>query len=157
MYILADASGPDALAILSQSSGVNLPVLRLNISTLASEHNNLYASCSFDISKENITTLFPSLKAACSAMLRAKVVLPIDGLAAISTISPFWNPEVISSKSLNPEPTPVSSPSLLNIASICSKPLSRTTLKGSKSFDDLFSDKSNIFFSAESITFSTSS
>ena len=90
-------------------------------------------------------------------MLRAKVVLPIDGLAAISTISPFWNPDVISSKSLNPEPTPVSSPSLLNIASICSKPLSRTTLKGSKSFDDLFSDKSNIFFSAESITFSTSS
>ena len=38
-------------AILSQSSGVNLPVLRLNISTLASEHNNLYGLGSKEIAE----------------------------------------------------------------------------------------------------------
>ena len=142
--------------MFSQSLSSRLPVLNLSISTFASEHSSLYANCSLGISKENITTLFPSLNAAFSAIFKANVVFPIDGLAAIRTISPFWNPDVFASKSVNPEGTPVICPLLLKSLSISRKPLSRTSLNASKSLVLLFSAISNIFFSARSKTPSTS-
>ena len=80
----------------------------------------------------------------------------MEGLAAIRTISPFWNPEVLASKSFIPEPTPVISPLLLNSLSISMNPLSKTDESGSYSLESLFSAKSKIFFWAISITFSTS-
>ena len=135
-----------ALAILSQSSSSKLPVLSFNISTLACEHKSLYANCSLDISRENITTLFPSFKAAFSAIFNENVVFPIDGLAAISTISPFWNPDVLASKSLIPDPTPVIAPLLLNNLSISKKPLSSTLESGSYSLESFFSAISKTFF-----------
>jgi hypothetical protein len=62
------------------------------------------------ISRLKTPTLFFSLTAACSAMLRAKLVLPTDGLAATTIRSLFWSPVVSASRSVKPDRTPLISP-----------------------------------------------
>ena len=57
------------------------------------------ASCAAPISIENTATGRPSLSATCSAMLMASEVLPIEGRAASTIMSPACMPEVILSKS----------------------------------------------------------
>ena len=61
-------------------------------------------SCSEGISIEKITTdaFTPALSAAYSAMLTAKVVLPIEGRPATTTRSPPRRPPVLRSNSSKP-------------------------------------------------------
>ncbi len=68
------------------------------------------ASCEADISIENTATDFLAWIAACSAMLSAKAVLPIDGRAATMIRSDGCRPEVRLSRSTKPVGTPVSWP-----------------------------------------------
>ena len=108
MYIPADSeSSPDAIASFDQSSSLISPFATFSLSTIAWEHRILFAHCSFDISKLNTTTGVFALTAAYVAIFKANAVLPIAGLAAISTKSDLWNPAVLLSKSINPDATPV--------------------------------------------------
>ena len=69
------------------------------------------ASCSRDISMLKMPTFaLAAPNAAFSAMLSAKVVLPIEGRPAMTIRSPFCRPAVISSSLLKPVLTPVSAP-----------------------------------------------
>ena len=67
-------------------------------------------NCSVDISRLKIPTVLRAWTAALSAMLRTRLVLPMDGRAATMTRSCFWKPDVISSSCSNPLGTPVMSP-----------------------------------------------
>ena len=103
MLIPAESSmiSPDSPIVLapsiipSHSFGDTLPLLIDFESTCDYMESNLLTNCSFDISSEKIATLFLSLKQTCWAMFRANAVLPIDGLAAISTRSDGCNPAVL--------------------------------------------------------------
>ena len=65
------------------------PVLSFCESTLEFMARIRLASCSFDISRENMAVVTFFLTVTYSAILRAKAVLPIDGLAAIRIRSEF--------------------------------------------------------------------
>ena len=71
-------------------------------STLPTEHSSRCAISAFDISSENSATGFCSVTATCSAMLSARLVLPIDGRAARITRFDCCSPEV--SRSSSPKP-----------------------------------------------------
>ena len=92
----------------------------------ASDVSRRMNSCSFDISRLKKPTVMPSFVPMCCAMFRQKLVLPIDGRAATMTRSPGWRPDVISSSSVKPVGTPVTSPFCFCSCSIVSK-LSRTS------------------------------
>ena len=67
-------------------------------------------SCSFDISRLKTPTVMPACTPTCCATFITKLVLPIEGRAATITRSDRWRPEVISSRSVKPVGTPVTSP-----------------------------------------------
>ena len=92
----------------------------LSMSTFAFIAMSLWPSCSFDISILKMSTFALPFSAAFSAMLRAKAVLPIPGLAATMTRSDFWKPPSLLSRSLNPEVTPVRLPSCMLLAEMIS-------------------------------------
>ncbi len=62
------------------------------------------------ISMENTSTGLPFLMATFSHRFMAKVVLPMEGRAAITTMSEGCRPEVILSSSSKPVVRPVSEP-----------------------------------------------
>ena len=80
------------------------------LSMLATDESSRRTSCSLLISRLKMPTLFLSRTAACSAMLSAKLVLPIDGRAARITRSLFWSPVVSASRSPKPVRMPLISP-----------------------------------------------
>jgi hypothetical protein len=67
-------------------------------------------SCSFDISRLKKPTVMSVDVPTCCAMFSTKLVLPIDGRAATMMRSDGWRPDVISSRSMKPVGTPVTSP-----------------------------------------------
>ena len=120
------------------SSSFNVPVLSFSASIPDSRENILLISCSFDISKENITILLFSLNATFSAMLSARAVFPIDGRAARSIRSDGWSPAVLVSRSINPVGTPVMGPLFMDAFLIASSAFPTTSLIGTKSFAPFF-------------------
>ena len=76
-------------------------------STLPTEHSRRCAISALDISSENSATGFCSVTATCSAMLSARLVLPIDGRAARITRFDFCRPDVSRSSSPKPVGRPV--------------------------------------------------
>src|SRR3990167_1802899 len=70
------------------------PVRRLQALTRDSAESIRSTSCWEDISKENIKTDLSCMVAVLRAISRAKVVLPILGLAARISKSEFCNPEI---------------------------------------------------------------
>ena len=102
-----------------------------------------------DISMLNTATGSSSASAACSAILSAKAVLPIEGLPAIIIRSPFCKPAVKLSSSLKPDETPVSPPppcALLSNSSYVS--LTRSLIIEKAPFFDPRSAISKIYDSA---------
>ena len=67
-------------------------------------------SCSLLISRLKTPTVLPSRTAACSATLRARLVLPTLGRAARTTRSLAWKPVVSWSRSEKPDGMPTISP-----------------------------------------------
>ncbi len=88
----------------------SLPVRRFQAFTRDCAESILSTSCWEDISSENIKTDFSWLTAVIRAMSRARVVLPMDGLAASIIISELCNPESRPSKSLKPVGRPRRAP-----------------------------------------------
>ena len=78
----------------------------------------LMTSDSEDISRLNTPTGSFASSATCSTMFIASEVLPIDGRAATTIISPGCRPVVILSRSVKPVSTPVVEPLFLNSSSI---------------------------------------
>ena len=83
-----------APAILSQSVSRRRPVRRRWFSTRASVLSRRVASCSRDISRENIATAFRSALATRSATFRAMEVLPMPGRAARRIRSERFSPVI---------------------------------------------------------------
>ena len=93
----------------SSDRGIN-PLRNFVISTPDRLHNKRIASCSEDISrlKNKVGTgLLDFDMTAFSAILSARLVLPMDGRAARTIISLGRNPNVSLSRSMNPDATPV--------------------------------------------------
>ena len=107
MYIGASDRAFIAGAIRAKSSSSRNPLRSRWLSMLATLDSRRRTSCSLLISRLKTPTLFFSLTAACSAMLRAKLVLPTDGLAATTIRSLFWSPVVSASRSVKPDRTPL--------------------------------------------------
>ena len=83
----------------SHSSSRRRPVRRCCWSMRPREPTTRKASCDAPISMENTATGSPSCTATCSAMFRAKAVLPMEGRAASTIRSPFCRPAVMRSRS----------------------------------------------------------
>jgi hypothetical protein len=81
------------------SSSLSLPVRKWPWSMRPIEPTTRTANWDAPISMENTATGRPSFKATCSAMLIAKAVLPMEGRAANTTMSPGCRPEVMRSRS----------------------------------------------------------
>ena len=104
------ANLPAAPVSLGKSRSARKPSRTLRKLTREREHNMRRTSDSEVISRLNTPTgSFKSI-ATCSAMFIASEVFPIDGRAAMTTISPAWKPLVILSRSVKPVPTPVRTP-----------------------------------------------
>ena len=76
-------------------------------STWAPEHNSRMASWSLLISREKMTTGRCSRVATCSAILRAKLVLPMPGRPATTMSCEGCKPESVLSMMGNPVATPM--------------------------------------------------
>ena len=74
------------------------------------EHSMRRTSWSAVISRLNTPTGTFNSRLTCSAMFMAREVLPTDGRAAMTIISPSCKPVVILSKSAKPVEMPVSMP-----------------------------------------------
>ena len=98
---------PAPVVSFGQSESERYPVRSLWESTLATEHSIRCTSCSFDISRLKMATGMCSWTAACCAMFRQKLVLPMEGRPATTIRSDGCNPAVISSNLRNPVGTPV--------------------------------------------------
>ena len=90
-----------------QSPSSSWPCFRRLWSTLPTEHSRRWAISALDISSENSATGFCNVTATCSAMLSARLVLPIEGRAARITRFDFCRPEVWRSSSPKPVGRPV--------------------------------------------------
>ena len=102
MKMGASASLFMAGASRAKSISSRKPVRRRCESMLATDESRRSTSCSLLISRLKMPTTLPSLTAACSAKLSARLVLPMDGRAATRTRSDFWRPVVIVSRSAKP-------------------------------------------------------
>ena len=72
------------------------------------DHESMrWTSCSCPISRLKMADGVFSLIAAFAAMFSAKAVFPIEGRPAMITRSDLWKPDVILSRSTNPDGTPV--------------------------------------------------
>ena len=85
----------------TQSASSSEPERRRLLSTKASQERILEVICSLLISRENIATL-RFLRATFTAILRAKLVLPMPGRAAISIRSDLLSPPIFLSTALYP-------------------------------------------------------
>ncbi len=109
MKILASLSVPIACDSRPQSRSPRKPPRSRCASIRASPVSMRRNSCSFDISRLKMPTVMSVLVPTCCAMFSTRLVLPIDGRAAMITRSPACSPEVISSRSVKPVGTPVTS------------------------------------------------
>ena len=75
------------------------------------------------ISRLNTATARFFWSAACSAMPRARAVLPMLGRAATTTMFPAWSPPMTLSRSMNPVGTPTTPPPDSSAAVSRSRPL----------------------------------
>ena len=116
---------PAAAAIFSQSVSRREPVTSRVFSTQASELRSRVASCSRDISSENMATVFFSDFATFSATFNAKEVFPIPGRAASRIRSDLFRPLIFRSTADKPVDRPGSRLSLSLIS------LSRSSTSGS--------------------------
>ena len=107
MKMGASASLFMAGASRAKSISSRKPVRRRCESMLATEESRRSTSCSLLISRLKMPTTLPSLTAACSAKLRARLVLPMEGRAAMRTRSDFWSPVVMVSRSAKPVRIPL--------------------------------------------------
>ncbi len=109
MKIFASLSVPIACDSLPQSRSPRNPPRSRCASIRASAVSMRRNSCSFDISRLNMPTVMSVLVPTCCAMFSTRLVLPIDGRAATMMRSDGCRPEVISSRSVKPVGTPVTS------------------------------------------------
>ncbi len=99
MKIGASPSRPMAWLIFGQSDSKSLP-LRIRVaSTRASAHKRRWVISWWLISSENISTGSRATMAAWATMPRAKLVLPMLGLAPTITRFEGWSPARRSSRS----------------------------------------------------------
>ena len=101
---------PAAPVSFGKSRSARKPSRTFRRFTREREHNMRNTSDSEVISRLNTPTGNLCSIATCSAMFIAREVLPMDGRAAMTIISPPCSPLVILSRSEKPVPTPVSSP-----------------------------------------------
>ena len=106
MRISVRLSTDAACAIFSQSLSRRLPVTSLVFSIRPSVASRRVTSCSLDISREKIATVFWLSLAADRATFRAILVLPIPGLAASSKRSDLFRPLIIRSTAERPVESP---------------------------------------------------
>gem|GEM_PF-5323983 len=90
-YIFERERVSRASPIRANSSSESFHFWSFQLSTAIAAAISLSVSCSLDISSENIAT-FRHFFATFCAKFRAIAVLPIDGRAASTTISPRLNP-----------------------------------------------------------------
>ena len=95
-----------AMQILVHSSSVSLPVVSFCSSTKLSFARRRMASCSRDISRLKIATVFLYFFATFTPMFRAKADLPMAGRAAISSRSDLLRPLILVSRSRRPVDRP---------------------------------------------------
>ncbi len=98
---------PAPVVSFGQSESERYPVRSLWESTLATEQSMRWTSCSLDISRLKMATGMCSWTAACWAMFRQKLVLPMEGRPATTMRSDGCSPAVISSNLRKPVGTPV--------------------------------------------------
>ena len=92
-----------------QSSAESFPVRRRCDSTLASLHMRRCVTSDLDISSVNRATGTFLRTARLAATPRPRADLPMLGRAAMTIRFPSWKPDVIRSRSRNPDGTPVTS------------------------------------------------
>ncbi len=90
----------------THSSSLSFPVRSFVPSTRDSVESKRETSCSLLISSEKKATRFPAVTAACRAIFKAKLVLPMPGRAPRRIKSVRFRPVMVSSSSLNPVGTP---------------------------------------------------
>ena len=95
MIILELPMTPMPSTMASQSMSVRLPVRSFWESTLDSMASIRFTSCSLDISRLKIMQGRPLRTATWSTRFKTNAVLPMEGLAAISTKSEGCMPEVL--------------------------------------------------------------
>ena len=109
MKIFASLSVPIACDSRPQSRSPRNPPRSRCASMRASPVSMRRNSCSFDISRLKTPTVMSVLVPTCCAMFSTRLVFPIDGRAAMMTRSDGCRPDVISSRSVKPVGTPVTS------------------------------------------------
>ena len=96
----------EAIQSFAHSSSLSFPVASFCSSTKASLANKRMASCSRDISRLKMATVFLYFFATLTPMFRAKADLPMAGRAATSRRSDLFRPLIRVSKSRRPVDRP---------------------------------------------------